>query len=54
MKIKKDNSPNNKFKLFCDNIVIIEEEWFSDMNLTVIETFPLALIKRVKLKFNEK
>ena len=32
--------------------MVIEEEWFSDMNLTDGATFPTALIKREKSIFN--
>ena len=45
MKIKSNHSSNNKVILFCENIVVIEEEWFDDMNLTDDETFPIDLIK---------
>ena len=31
---KSDHTSNDKFKLFCGIIVVIEEEWFDDMNLT--------------------
>ena len=33
--------------------MIIEEEWFDDMNLTDGATFPQALIKRAKNRFNK-
>ena len=39
---------NDKGKLFGENIVVIEEEWFDDKNLTYDATFPTALIKRAK------
>ena len=54
MKSKSDHSSNNKVKLFRENIVVIEEEWFSGMNLTGGEMFPTALIKREKSRFNLK
>ena len=34
--------------------MVIEEEWFSDMNLTDGETFLTALIKCAKSRFNQK
>ena len=34
--------------------MVIEEEWFDDMNLTDGATFPTALIKRAKSRFNKK
>ena len=33
---------------------MIEEEYFYDMNLTCGATFPVALIKRAKTRFNLK
>ena len=40
------HTADNKVKSFRKNIVVIEEEWFDDMNLTYVETFPTSLIKR--------
>ena len=54
MKRKSDHSSDNKVKLFRENILVIEEEWFSDMNLTHGTNFPMALIKREKSIFNQK
>ena len=34
--------------------MVIEEEWFDDMNLTDGATFPTALIKCAKSRFNKK
>ena len=48
------HSSKNEVKLFRENIVVIEEEWFIDMKLTDGATFPTALIKRAKLIFNQK
>ena len=44
-----DHTFNDKIKLSRKNIVAIEEEWFSGMNLTDGATFPTALIKRAKI-----
>ena len=46
---KSDHTSNDEVKLFCGNIVVIEEEWFDDMNWTDDATFSTALIKREKL-----
>ena len=40
--------------MFCENIVVIEEEQFDDMNLTDGATFPKGLIKRAKTRVNQK
>ena len=53
MKSKLDHSSNDRVKSFCENIVVIEEECFPDLNLTDSETFLTALIKREKLRFNQ-
>ena len=45
MKIEEDEFPNKKDKYFFNNTFFIEEEWFTDVNLTDSATFPLALIK---------
>ena len=34
--------------------MVIEEEWFDDMNLTDGETFPTTLIKFTKTRVNQK
>ena len=44
----------NKVKPFRKNIVVIEEGWFSDMNLIDSEKFPLDLIKHAKFMFYKK
>ena len=49
-----DHTSNDKVKLFHESIVVIKEEWFDDMNLTVDATFPMALIKRTKTGFNKR
>ena len=46
MKSKPDHSSDDKVKLFWVNIVVIEEEWFSDIDLTGGATFPTSPIKR--------
>ena len=48
------HTSNDKVKLFCENIVVIEEELFDDTNLTDGATFKTALIKREKSRFNIK
>ena len=53
MKIKSDKSPKKKYTSFCENIVLIEEEWSLDMNLADGVTFPPALIKRAKIRINQ-
>ena len=50
---KSDQTSNNKVKN-CENIVVVEEEWFDDMNLTDGETFLTDLIKRAKNRVNQK
>ena len=42
----------NKVKWFRRNIVVIEEGWFSDMNLIDSENIPMTLIKHAKLRFD--
>ena len=54
MKSESDHSTNNKVKSLCDNIVVIEEEWFADINLTDGAIFTPALIKREKSRLNPK
>ena len=49
-----DDTSNDKVKLFSENIVVIEEEWFDDMNLTDGATFPAALIKCAQYIFKKK
>ena len=54
MKQKKkqpDHTSNNKVKLFCENIVLSEEEYFDDTSLTDGATYLTALIKISKYKF---
>ena len=53
-KTESDHTSNNKVKLFRENIVVIEEEWFSDMNLTDDLTFLKVLIKHAKYIINQK
>ena len=53
MKIKSDHSSENKVKSCFKNIVVIEEEQFSDMNSNDGATFITALIKRAKNRFNK-
>ena len=43
-----------QYILFYDKTVVIEEEWFSDRDLTDGANFPQALIKRAKYRFNKK
>ena len=54
MKSKSYHSSKNKVKYFRDNITFIEEDWFADMDLTDGATFPTALIKFSKSRFNQK
>ena len=54
LKNKSDHTSNNELKLFFENIVVLEEEWFYNLNLTYDATFPTALIKRAKSVFNQK
>ena len=51
-KNKSDHSSNNKVKLFCENIVVIEEEWFADANLTDGEKFPRDFNKWQRHRIN--
>ena len=51
LKTKEDNLSN---KQNCENIVVIEEEYFSDTNLTHSAIFLPALIKSAKLRINQK
>ena len=52
LKNKSDYTSNDKVKSFLENIMVIEEEWFSDMNLAGASTFPKVLIKRAKSIIN--
>ena len=54
MKNKSDYASNDKVKLFRENIVVLEEEWFVDMNLTDGKIFLTTLIKHEKYRFNRK
>ena len=54
MKSKSDHTSDHKVQLFSKNIVVIEEEWFADTNLTDGAIFPMSLIKRAKSRFNQK
>ena len=54
MKSESDHSTNNKVKSLCDNIVVIEEEWFADINLTDGANFSTDMIKCEKSRFNQK
>ena len=54
LKSKSDHTSNYKIKLFCENIVVIGEEQFSDKNLTDGAKFLPALIKRAKSIINQK
>ena len=49
-----DHISNDKVKLFCENIVVLEEEWFYNKDLTGVANFTTALIKRAKSRFNQK
>ena len=53
MKSKSDHSSDNKVKSFRENILVIKEEWFSDMYLINGATFTMALIKRAKSRINQ-
>ena len=54
LEIKSDHTSNNKLKWFCENIVVIEEEWFAYITLTDGATFLVALIKFAKSKIKNK
>ena len=54
LKKKSDHTSNDKVTLFCENIVLIEEELFFDKNLTYCATFPTTLIKRAIPRSNRK
>ena len=41
LKSKSDHTYNDKIKLFRENILVIEEELFDYMNLTICETFEM-------------
>ena len=51
--MKSDHTSENKVKLFRENIVVIEEELISEMNLTHGATFSTALIKREKSRISK-
>ena len=51
---KLDHTSNNKVKLSRKNIVIIDEEWFGDTNLTDDAIFLMAMTIREKSRFNQK
>ena len=51
---KSEFSTKDKVKLFRKNIVVIQEEWFADMNLTDGATFPMALIKHENQESTKK
>ena len=53
LKMKSDNSSNNKVKSFQGIIGVIEEIFFCGMNLIDGGTFPLALMKCEESKFNK-
>ena len=50
---KTENLLNKKYQSFCDKIVVIEEEWFYDMNWTFVDTLPPTLMKYEKLIINK-
>ena len=54
LKNKLDHTPYNKVKIFRKNIVLVQEGWFADINLTDGETFPTAIIKRLKHRIKLK
>ena len=54
MKSKSDHSSNNKVRIFHDNIVVIGEEWFTDMNLNDDKTFRMAPTKLTKYRINQR
>ena len=51
-KIQSYHTSKDKVKLFCENILFIEEYLFDDMNLTGGATFLTSLIKCEKSRFN--
>ena len=54
IKEKSYHTSNDKVKSFYEKHVVVEEEWFSFMNLTGDSTVQLALTKRAKSKLNLK
>ena len=51
---KSDHTSNDKVKTFCKSIVVVEEEWFDDINLSDGATFLTDLIKDAKNIVNQK
>ena len=51
---KTDDTSNYKVKLLRESIVVIEEDWFSNNDITDSATFPTDLIKSAKYRFNKK
>ena len=51
---KSDPTSNNSVDCFRKNVVVIDEEWFNDINLTGGANFPTPLIKHAKTGFNKK
>ena len=51
---RKPEKQQKKDKYFRENIVVIEEEWFSDTNLIGSATFTPDLIKHSILRFIKK
>ena len=52
--LKNNQTTHPTIKLIFHEIcVVIEEEWFDDMNLTSGATFPESLIKRAKTRINK-
>ena len=51
---KSDHTFDDKVKLFCENILVINEDWSDDMNITDDAAFLAALIKCTKSRFNQK
>ena len=49
-KRESDHTFDDKSKIFFENIVLIAEYWFADINLTDGETIPAALIKHEKFR----
>ena len=54
LKTQSEHTCNDKVIFFTKNIVVIEEEWLDDINLTGGAIFPKALIKSSKSRVNQK
>ena len=53
LKSKSDHTSNDRNKLLCENVVVVEGKWVAGMNLTDGSIFPMAMIKRAKYRINQ-